>query len=137
MQFPGRSCSNGSAMRKGLFMTGHGIKVDSELLAHAPNLRVIAQAGLDLTTRMWRHTRKSGVPFSNTPGVVVRSTADIAFGILLSAARRIHEGWNWVRSGNWEQAELPFGVALYGKTLGIVGLGRIGVAVASVPRPAG
>ena len=115
---------------EGLFMTGHGIKVNSDLLSRAPRLRVIAQAaaGFDNTDiaacTAWK------VPFSNTPGVVVEATADIAFGILLSAARRIHEGWNWVRSGTWEKAELPFGVALCGKKLGIVGLGRIGSAVA-------
>lgn len=122
---------------EGLFMTGHGIKVNSELLSHAPNLRVIAQAAAGFDNTDIAACTKSGVPFSNTPGVVVESTADIAFGILLSAARRIHEGWNWVRSGNWERAELPFGVALYGKTLGIVGLGRIGAAVAKRAQASG
>ncbi len=122
---------------EGLFMTGHGIKVNSELLAQAPRLRVIAQAaaGFDNTDIAACTQRK--IPFSNTPGVVVEATADIAFGILLSAARRIHEGWNWVLSGKWEKAELPFGVALYGKTLGIVGLGRIGSAVAKRAQASG
>ena len=133
---------------EGLFMTGHGIKVDSELLSHAPELRVIAQAaaGFDNTDIAACTQRK--IPFSNTPGVVDEATADIAFCILLSAARRIHEGWNWVQSGKWEKAELPFGVTLYGKSLGIVGLGRIGFGrgparpgqrdegVLSRPRPA-
>ena len=115
---------------EGLFMTGHGIKVDSGLLSLAPRLRVIAQAAAGFDNTDIAACTARNVPFSNTPGVVVEATADIAFGILLSAARRIHEGWNWVRSGMWEKAELPFGVALCGKTLGIVGLGRIGSAVA-------
>ena len=115
---------------EGLFMTGHGVKVDSELLSHAPELRVIAQAGAGFDNTDVAACTQRKIPFSNTPGVVDEATADIAFGILLSAARRIHEGWNWVQSGKWEKAELPFGVTLYGKTLGIVGLGRIGSAVA-------
>ena len=122
---------------EGLFMTGHGIKVNAELLAHAPKLRVIAQAAAGFDNTDIAACTQNRVPFSNTPGVVVDATADIAFGILLSAARRIHEGWNWVRSGNWQKAELPFGVALYGKTLGIVGLGRIGSAVAKRAQASG
>jgi len=115
---------------EGLFMTGHGVKVDGDLLAHASELRVIAQAAAGFDNTDIAACSRAGVPFSNTPGVVVEATADIAFGLLLSAARRIHEGWNWVRSGAWEKGEMPFGVSLYGKTLGIVGLGRIGSAVA-------
>ena len=114
----------------GLFNTGHGVKVDSALLVHAPNLRVIAQAAAGYENADLAACSKRGIPFSNTPGVLSEATADLTFGILLSAARRIHEGWNWVLSGKWEQAELPFGVDLFGKTLGIVGMGRIGSAVA-------
>ena len=114
----------------GLFNTGHGVKVDSALLAHAPRLRVIAQAAAGYENADLAACSKRGIPFSNTPGVLAEATADLTFGILLSAARRIHEGWNWVLSGKWEHAELPFGVDLFGKTLGIVGMGRIGSAVA-------
>lgn len=122
---------------EGLFITGHGIKIDSELLEHSPNLRVIAQAAAGFDNTDIAACTKSKVPFSNTPGPVVEATADVAFGILLSAARRIHEGWNWVLSGKWEKAELPFGVSLFGKTLGIVGLGRIGAAVAKRAQASG
>ncbi len=114
----------------GLFNTGHGVKVDSALLAHAPRLRVIAQAAAGYENADLAACSKRGIPFSNTPGVLAEATADLTFGIMLSAARRIHEGWNWVLSGKWERAELPFGVDLFGKTLGIVGMGRIGSAVA-------
>jgi glyoxylate reductase len=114
----------------GLFLTGHGCKVDTELLAHAPKLRVIAQAGTGYDNVDVAACTQRKLPFSNAPGVLVEATADLAFGILLSAARRIHEGWQWVQSGQWEKGELPFGVDLYGKTLGIVGLGRIGAAIA-------
>lgn len=121
----------------GLFMTGHGVKVDSELLSHAPQLRVIAQASAGIENVDLGACTKRRIPFSNTPGPVVEATADLTFGILLSAARRIHEGWNWVLSGNWEKADLPFGVDLFGKTLGIVGMGNIGVAVAKRAQASG
>lgn len=115
---------------EGLFLTGHGTKVDTELLGRAPRLRVIAQASAGYENVDLDACRLRKVSFSNAPGVVVESTADVAFGIMLSAARRIHEGWNWVLSGKWEQGDMPFGVALFGKTLGIVGMGQIGAAVA-------
>lgn len=115
---------------EGIFITGHGIQVNEELLARAPALRVIAQAAAGYDNTDLAACSRHRVPFSNTPEAVVEATADIAFGILLAAARRLHEGWDWVRSGKWQSAELPFGVSLYGKTLGIVGFGRIGAAIA-------
>ena len=121
----------------GLFMTGHGIKIDAELLSHAPNLRVIAQAAAGFDNVDLAACTQRQIPFSNAPGVVVEATADVAFGILLSAARRIHEGWDWVRSGKWEKAELPFGITLFGKTLGIIGMGQIGAALAKRAQASG
>ena len=121
----------------GLFMTGHGVRVDAELLSHAPKLRVIAQASAGIENVDLAACTKRKIPFSNTPGPVVEATADLTFGILLSAARRIHEGWNWVLSGKWAKAELPFGVDLFNKTLGIVGMGNIGAAVAKRAQASG
>jgi len=121
----------------GVFMTGHGVKVDAELLEHAPRLRMIAQAAAGYENVDLKACRNRNLPFSNTPGVVVESTADLTFGIMLSAARRIHEGWNWVLSGKWETTEMPFGVDLFGKTLGIVGMGQIGAAVARRAKASG
>ncbi len=121
----------------GLFMTGHGVKVDSQLLSHAAKLRVIAQASAGIENVDLGACTRRRIPFSNTPGPVVEATADLTFGILLSAARRIHEGWHWVLSGKWESAELPFGVALLNKTLGIVGMGNIGLAVAKRAQASG
>ena len=80
----------------------------------------------------------AGVPFGNTPGVLVETTADLAWGLLLASARRLHEGWEQVRSGRWLNAhDIPFGFDLFGKTLGIVGMGRIGSAVARRARASG
>ncbi|MFD0681326.1 MULTISPECIES: 2-hydroxyacid dehydrogenase [unclassified Paenibacillus] len=115
---------------EGLFSTGD-VKVDAELLAAAPQLRVVAQASVGYDNIDIDACTERGVPFGNTPGVLVEATADLTFALLLAAARRIHEGWDHVRSGNWKSGSgIPFGVDLFGKTLGIVGMGDIGCAVA-------
>jgi glyoxylate reductase len=111
---------------EGLFNVGH-VKVDEELLDAAPNLRVIAQSSVGYDNIDVEACTRKDVPFGNTPGVLVEATADLTFGLLLSAARRIHEGWELVKAGQWRTV---YGTDLYGKTLGIVGLGDIGSAVA-------
>jgi glyoxylate reductase len=114
----------------GLFSSGD-VRVDEELLAAAPRLKVISQSSVGYDNVDVEACTRRGVPFGNTPGVLVEATADLTFGMLLTSARRIHEGWEWVRSGRWtEEASFPFGVDLCGKTLGIVGMGDIGAAVA-------
>lgn len=121
----------------GLFATDR-VTIDEDLLAHAPQLRVIAQASVGYDNVDIDACTARGIPFSNTPGVLINTTADLAFGLLLTAARRIHEGWNFVRSGQWQHgARLPFGVDLHGKTLGIVGMGQIGAAVAKRAQASG
>ena len=110
-------------------LTLPNIAVNAELLAAAPKLRVIAQPAVGYDNIDIKACTDRKIPFANTPGVLVETTADLAFGLLLTAARRIHEGWNWVQAGKWPAAALPLGVDLYGKTLGIVGLGAIGAAV--------
>lgn len=117
----------------GFFNIGH-ITVDEELLEAAPNLRVISQSGVGYDSVDVKACTEKGVPFSNTPGVLVEATADLTFGLLLSAARRIHEGYEKVKQGNWETV---FGVDLFGKTLGIVGMGDIGSAVARRAKASG
>lgn len=115
---------------EGLVSSGD-IEVNKELLALAPQLRVIAQSAVGYDNIDVDACTKRGIPFGNTPGVLVETTADLAFALLLCSARRIHEGWDFVRHGNWKRGESPaFGIDLYGKTLGIVGMGRIGAAVA-------
>lgn len=107
------------------------VRVDDELLAHAPHLRVIAQAAVGYDNIDVDACSRRRIPYGNTPGVLVETTAELAFGLLLTAARRIHEGWNFVQGGKWPTGQhFPFGVQLHGKTLGIVGMGQIGAAVA-------
>lgn len=122
---------------QGLLATA-SITVNAALLDKAPKLKVISQpsVGVDNIDLAACSARK--IPVGHTPGVLVEATADIAFGLLLSAARRIPESWNFVRSGAWGQGQsFPFGIDLYGKTLGIVGLGSIGVAVAKRAQASG
>lgn len=115
---------------EGLVVTSN-IRVDDELLQHAPKVRVIAQAAVGYDNIDIDACTRHGVPFGNTPGVLVETTADLAFSLLLCATRRVHEGWNFVRDGKWMPGKnLQFGFDLSGKTLGIVGLGQIGAAVA-------
>ncbi|TXK74159.1 D-glycerate dehydrogenase [Paenibacillus sp. N3.4] len=122
---------------EGLLCAGD-IQVDEELLTHAPGLRVVAQSMVGYDNIDIDACTRRGIPFGNTPGVLVEATADLTFALLLSAARRIHECWDFVRSGNWgSDARPPYGVDLFGKTLGIVGMGDIGSAVARRARASG
>ncbi|WP_372661759.1 2-hydroxyacid dehydrogenase [Cohnella sp.] len=118
----------------GLLSVSHGIKVDEELLSAAPKLRVVSQSGVGYDNIDVAACTKKGIPFGNTPGVLVEATADLTFGILLSAMRQIHLGWNLVKSGQWREV---MGTDLYGKTLGIYGLGDIGTAVAKRAKASG
>ena len=117
---------------EGLMSVGaKAAKVDEELLAHAPKLRVIAQSSVGYDNIDVEACTRHGIPFGNTPGVLTEATADLAFLLLMCAARRIKESVRIVDSGSWTPtADIPLGVDLYGKTLGIVGMGQIGSAVA-------
>ncbi|WP_378953424.1 2-hydroxyacid dehydrogenase [Pelosinus sp. sgz500959] len=115
---------------EGLVVTGD-IQVNEELLQYAPKLKVIAQSAVGYDNVDTEACTRHGILFGNTPGVLVETTADLAFSLLLCAARRIHEGWNFVREGSWNRgSKISLGIDLAGKTLGIVGMGQIGVAVA-------
>lgn len=112
------------------FISRMNLNVNDDLLSHAPKLRVIAQSSVGYDNVDIEACTKRSIPFGNTPGVLVEAVADLTFGLLLTSARRIHEGWNFVQAGNWQVgSSFPFGIDLYGKTLGIVGMGGIGKAV--------
>nr|WP_295971697.1 D-glycerate dehydrogenase [uncultured Bacillus sp.] len=113
-------------------------QINNELLEQAPNLRVIAQTSVGYDNVDIDACSKRGIPFGNTPGVLIEATADLAFGLVLSSARRIHEGWNFVQAGKWtKENSFPFGVDLFGKSLGIIGMGSIGTAVAKRAKASG
>jgi glyoxylate reductase len=108
-------------------------KVDAELLDRAKKLKVVANMAVGYDNINVEEATKRGVMVGNTPGVLTETTADTAFALMLSVARRVVEADNYVRDGKWTIPWTPMmmvGYDVYGKTLGIYGLGRIGYAVA-------
>ncbi|KQT13377.1 2-hydroxyacid dehydrogenase [Ramlibacter sp. Leaf400] len=106
---------------------------DEALLARLPNLRVISSFGVGLDVLDVPAARRRGIPVGYTPDVLTDCVADLAFGLLLSIARRIPEGDRYVRAGRWVQQPpqaFPLARKVSGARLGIVGLGRIGQAIA-------
>jgi glyoxylate reductase len=107
-------------------------KINEELLRAAPKLRIVANVAVGFDNIDVDACTKRGVIATNTPGVLDETTADFAWTLLLAVARRLNEGENLARSGNWKGWNLDqlCGADVWGKTLGIVGFGRIGRAVA-------
>jgi glyoxylate reductase len=105
---------------------------DKEILAAAPRLKVIANMAVGYDNIVVPHCTERGVLVTNTPGVLTETTADLTWGLLMAAARRIPEGDQLVRKGGWKSWSPLFlvGQDLFGKTLGIIGMGEIGSAVA-------
>ena len=113
-----------------LFSTGN-IKINEELLAKAPNLKVIAQASVGYDNIDIAACTARNIPVGNTPGVLVDAVADLAYALILDSARKIVHANAHVKSGKWGENK-PFGLAtdLAHKTLGVVGMGDIGSAIA-------
>ncbi len=107
-------------------------KVDEELLSAAPKLRIAATVSVGYDNLDVPACTKHKVVATNTPGVLDDTTADFAWTLLMAVARRLLEGDSWMRSGTWNGWDLDqlVGGDVWGKTLGIVGFGRIGRGVA-------
>src|SRR5256885_10353930 len=107
-------------------------KVDDELLRAAPKLRIAANVAVGFDNIDVAACTKRGVAATNTPGVLDETTADFAWTLLMAVARRLSEGEELARSGKWKNWDLDqlVGTDVWGKTLGIVGFGRIGRAMA-------
>lgn len=106
-----------------------GLKIDAELLSHAPKLKVVSNYGAGYDRVDVSEATRRGIVVTNTPGAVTEATAEMAFGLIVSAARRICEYDRLLRNnGRWDWG--MSGMELTGKTLGIIGFGRIGQAVA-------
>jgi glyoxylate reductase len=106
--------------------------VDAILLSGAPRLRIVSNMAMGYDNIDVAAATAHGVLVANTPGVLTETTADFAFALLLAAARRVVEGDRLARSGGWRSWHPSFllGHDVYGATLGIIGLGAIGRAVA-------
>jgi glyoxylate reductase len=109
-----------------------GERIDDAVLALLPDLGLVANFGVGVDNVDLAACARRGVAVTNTPGVVDRATADLAFALLLACSRRVVEADGHVRAGRWPAAgtEGLLGRDVGGATLGIVGLGRIGRAVA-------
>ena len=108
-------------------------RVDASLMEASPELQVISQVSVGLDNVDLAEATRRGIPVGFTPGVLAKATADLGFGLLLAAARRINHSDRWVREGNWQLAHHPMywlGAEVNGATLGIVGLGQIGTEMA-------
>jgi glyoxylate reductase len=107
-------------------------RVDEPLLAAAPRLRHVASYGVGVNHVDLAACRRRGVLVTNTPGVLTDATADLAMALLLAAARRVAEGDRTIRAGGWTAIDPGWmlGTQVTGKTVGVVGFGRIGQAFA-------
>jgi glyoxylate reductase len=108
-------------------------RMDGPTMDAAPNLKVISQLAVGLDNVDLAEATRRGILVGNTPGVLARATADLAFALLMCAARRVSESERWVRNGQWKLAFHPqywLGMDIHGSTLGIVGLGETGLEMA-------
>lgn len=111
-------------------------RVDAALLAAAPHLRVIARAGVGLDNIDLDAARRHGVVVMNAPDATTTSVAELALAGMLALARHLSAADQAMKAGRWEKTQLA-GVELHGKTLGLVGFGRIGRAVGRLGRAFG
>jgi glyoxylate reductase len=126
-----------SALQSGLSQSAAAIvtltdRIDAEILAAAPHLKIVANYAVGYNNIDVDAARHHGIAVTNTPDVLTDATADLTWALILATARRVIEGDRLVRSGQWTgwTPTQLLGTAVAGRTLGIIGMGRIGQAVA-------
>jgi len=123
------------------FLAEHGAEVraiatrgelgaSAALMRALPNLEIVACYGVGTDAIDLSHARGAGIRVTNTPDVLTADVADLAVGLLLATARQIPQGDIHVRNGSWAEGPMRLVTRVSGKTVGIVGMGRIGAAVA-------
>ena len=117
--------------KQGVFTTG-GERIDAALLAQCPGLRICANMAVGYNNFDLPAMTAAGVLGTNAPGVLTETTADLGFALLMAAARRVAEGEHYLRAGRWDRwaYDILVGQDVHGSTLGILGMGRIGQAIA-------
>ena len=108
-------------------------RIDATALAHAKNLKVVANISVGYNNFDVPAMTAAGVMATNTPDVLTDTTADFGFALLMATARRITESEHWVRNGQWDKWSIvhnPLGMDLHHSTIGIIGMGRIGQGIA-------
>ena len=110
---------------------GSGFAVTEKFLSKAPRLKAVSLTSVGYDHCDVTAMKNHNVMLTNTPDILTEGTADLGFALLMACGRRITEGQDMVRNGEWKTAigEEIFGTDIYGKTLGIVGMGRIGQAI--------
>jgi gluconate 2-dehydrogenase len=119
------------ADKVGAFTTGSE-RIDAEVLAAAPQLRICANMAVGYNNFDVDAMTARGVLATNAPDVLTETTADFGFALLMATARRITEGEHFLRAGKWDRwsYDMLAGTDIHGSTLGILGMGRIGQAIA-------
>lgn len=117
--------------KQGALTTGSE-RVDAALLAQCPGLKICANMAVGYNNFDLPAMTAAGVLATNAPGVLTETTADMGFALMMAAARRITEGEHYLRAGQWDRwaYDMLIGQDVHGATLGIIGMGRIGQAIA-------
>jgi lactate dehydrogenase-like 2-hydroxyacid dehydrogenase len=111
--------------------TTHTVKIDASLMRRLPNLEIVASIGVgyDHIDAAW--AGRHGVIVTHTPGVLDDEVADVAIALTISAVRKLPQAERYLREGLWAKGHYPLTASLRGRTMGILGLGRIGKSIAS------
>ncbi|WP_240376892.1 2-hydroxyacid dehydrogenase [Bacillus piscicola] len=111
---------------------GSGLKVDAELLEHAPNLKVVSNVSVGYDNLDIQALTEKGITATHTPSVLIDTMGDTMIGMMIATARRMPELDRYVKNGDWQKPLTPemFGTDIHHKKLGIIGMGRIGEEVA-------
>jgi len=119
------------AGKQGVFTTG-GERIDATLLAQCPQLKICANMAVGYNNFDLDAMSAAGVLGTNAPDVLTETTADLGFALLMATARRVAEGEHFLRAGLWTRwrYDMFIGADVHGATLGILGMGRIGQAIA-------
>ncbi len=107
-------------------------KINDRILERTPLLKVVCNIAVGYDNLDLGELTNRGVMATNTPGILTETTADLTFSILMAAARRVAEADHYVKSEQWQEwfPSLMLGKEVFGATIGIIGMGRIGKAVA-------
>ena len=114
----------------GIVSTYNGLNVTRRLIESLPNVSIVAQYGAGIDNIDLEALKERDILLTHTPNILTADTADLAFALMLSVMRRVVEADMYVRVGKWHSGAFPLSISLTGKTMGIVGLGRIGKAIA-------
>ncbi|MDE2201631.1 MAG: D-glycerate dehydrogenase [Burkholderiaceae bacterium] len=106
--------------------------INADLIARVPTLRAVANMAVGYNNLDLPAMTRAGILATNTPDILTETTADFGWALLMAAARRVPESERWLRAGQWKRwtYDMFLGAEVYGSTLGILGMGRIGQALA-------